>query len=211
MVSLLDAPESRAGALALIGGELAFDFANTSSGRGWPSHKEHLRAAQNVIDWAAHAKLLSAADAAWVSARAGADASLAALLLSRALDAREVVHTICVAVAAGRPAPRNEVDSLSQTHAACLACAKLTFLGGRYMWSWEPRETPVEALLGPITLSALATLTQADLGRVKQCQNEKCGWVFFDTTKNKSRRWCEMEICGNRAKQKRLAKRRREG
>ena len=65
-------------------------------------------------------------------------------------------------------------------------------------------------MLGPIALSALATLSQADLTRIKQCQGEKCGWLFFDTTKNKSRRWCEMEICGNRAKQKRHSARARE-
>jgi predicted RNA-binding Zn ribbon-like protein len=33
--------------------------------------------------------------------------------------------------------------------------------------------------------------------------------LFFDTTKNKSRRWCEMEVCGNRAKQKRFSERTR--
>ena len=68
-------------------------------------------------------------------------------------------------------------------------------------------ETPVEAVLGPISLSALTLLQQADLTRVKQCQGEKCGWLFFDATKNKSRRWCEMEVCGNRAKQKRFSER----
>jgi predicted RNA-binding Zn ribbon-like protein len=66
-------------------------------------------------------------------------------------------------------------------------------------------------VLGPIALSALATLGQADLTRVKRCEGEKCGWLFFDTTKNKSRRWCEMEICGNRAKQKRHGARLRGG
>ncbi len=64
-------------------------------------------------------------------------------------------------------------------------------------------------MLGPISLSAMTTLLQADLTRIKQCQGEKCGWLFLDTTKNKSRRWCEMEVCGNRAKQKRLAERTR--
>jgi predicted RNA-binding Zn ribbon-like protein len=50
----------------------------------------------------------------------------------------------------------------------------------------------------------MTTLLQADLSRIKMCQGEKCGWLFFDATKNKSRRWCEMEICGNRAKQRRF-------
>ena len=126
-------------------------------------------------------------------------------------DLREALHAIGVAVAAGDAAPAPEVARLAKEHAACVACAQLTPDGGRYVWSWMPREAPVEALLGPIALSALATLGQADLTRVKRCEGEKCGWLFFDTTKNKSRRWCEMEICGNRAKQKRLGERLRGG
>ena len=41
-----------------------------------------------------------------------------------------------------------------------------------------------------------------DVSRIKQCSGDHCGWLFFDTTKNKQRRWCEMDVCGNRAKQK---------
>jgi predicted RNA-binding Zn ribbon-like protein len=200
-------PPSRAGALTLLGGTLAFDFANTSSGRGWPSHQEHLRAATDVVDWAEHVKLLCSADAAWLRGVLAEDAALADLLLGRAVSTREDIHAICVEIAAGRAVPPLRLDSLGRAHAANLAHARLVDENGRYVWSWEPRQWPVEALLGPIVLSALTTLTQGDLARLKRCENEKCGWVFFDTTKNRSRRWCEMEICGNRAKQKRFAAR----
>jgi predicted RNA-binding Zn ribbon-like protein len=200
-------PASRAGVLTLLGGTLAFDFANTSSGRGWPSHLEHLHAAQDVADWAEHVKLLSPADAVWLRGALTSDPALADLLLRRALSTREDIHAICAEIATGRPVPSLRLDSLARAHAANLAHARLVDENGRYVWSWEPRQWPVEALLGPIVLSALTTLTQGDLARLKRCQNEKCGWVFFDTTKNRSRRWCEMEICGNRAKQKRFAAR----
>jgi predicted RNA-binding Zn ribbon-like protein len=195
--------ESHAGSLALIGSELAFDFTNTSSGRGFPTHQEHLRSAENVVDWAQHAKLMGPEDAEWLRAAVSADQGLAGRMLRRALELRETIFAIAVEIAAGRSAPKPQVDTLTQMHAACIACAKLTLIEGRYFWSWTPKESAVEAVLGPIVLSALAVLTQADLSRVKQCQGDKCGWLFFDTTKNKSRRWCEMEVCGNRAKQRR--------
>jgi predicted RNA-binding Zn ribbon-like protein len=201
---------SRAGSLTMIGGELAFDFTNTSSGRGWPTHQEHLRTAQNVVDWCHHAKLLNRADADWLHEELGSDQRLARALLGRALDLREALYAIGVELAAGRAAPAPQVDRVAKEHAACLARARLAPDGARYVWSWSPREAPIEAVLGPIALSALATLSQADLTRIKQCEGEKCGWLFFDTTKNKSRRWCEMEICGNRAKQKRHSARLRE-
>src|SRR5579872_790019 len=196
-------PESRAESLPLIGCDLALDFTNTSSGRGHHTHLEHLRSAEHVVAWARHAKALAPADGDWILAALKADEALAARLLKRALALREIVYAIGVEVAARRRAPAEAVDALAHVHAACIGKARLTPHGGGFVWSWAPQEAPIEAVLGPIALSALTLLTQADLSRIKQCQGDHCGWLFLDTTKNKSRRWCEMEVCGNRAKQKR--------
>jgi predicted RNA-binding Zn ribbon-like protein len=195
--------ESRAGRLPLVGCDLALDFTNTSSGRGQHSHQEHLRSADHVVAWARHAKVLAPADGEWVLAALNTDGSLAARLLDRALGLREIIYSIGVEVAAHRRAPPDIVNSLAHIHASCIARAKLAPHGPGFVWSWVPQEAPIESLLGPIALSALTLLTQADLSRIKQCQGDHCGWLFLDTTKNKSRRWCEMEVCGNRAKQKR--------
>ena len=200
-----DTPPSRVVSLALIGGELALDLANTSSGRGFPGELEHLSRPEHVAEWAGHARILAPEDAAWL-AEAVKDETLGARLLGDALSLREDVYQLGRAIAAGRPAPPERVANLARAHARALARAKLAPIGGNFGWTWAPREAPVEAVLGPISLSALTLLQQADLTRVKQCQGEKCGWLFFDATKNKSRRWCEMEVCGNRAKQKRFAR-----
>jgi predicted RNA-binding Zn ribbon-like protein len=209
MVSLPPSTESRAGSLALVGGELALDFANTASGRGSADHKDHIRSADNLLEWARHARALAPADGDWLRQALAVDPTLAARMLARALDLRESIHAAGAAIAAGAPAPAAAVETIARTHAVCLACARLAPLEGRYVWSWSPSESPVEAVLGPIALSALATLTQGDLSRVKQCQGDRCGWLFFDATKNRSRRWCEMEVCGNRAKQRRHSARAR--
>jgi predicted RNA-binding Zn ribbon-like protein len=71
---------------------------------------------------------------------------------------------------------------------------------GAYIWTFDPRRDIRAAILGPITLSALTLLMEKDLSRTKRCEGLECGWLFFDTTKNKRRRWCEMRVCGNRAK-----------
>ena len=203
MVSL---DPSRAGSLTLIGGELALDFANTSSARGFPTQQDHLRRSEHVVQWAAHAKVLPAQDARWLAETLAADPALGERLIGEALALREAIYRLGAAIAAGRPAPREPVAGLAHAHARALARAALAPVGVHFGWTWRPREAPVEAILGPISLSALTLLQQADLTRVKQCQGEKCGWLFFDATKNKSRRWCEMEVCGNRAKQKRFAR-----
>jgi predicted RNA-binding Zn ribbon-like protein len=200
-------PASRAATLALVGCELAFDFTNTTSGQGGPRHREHLQTAEDVVIWAHHAKIIAEKSARDLRRKLARRPRLARELRQRALALRNIVHGIGVALAAGRPLRSTGVDRLTQIHAGCLRFAHLTRSRGVYVWSWESSERPVEAILGPITLSALSLLNQADLSRVKQCPGEDCGWLFFDTTKNKSRRWCEMEVCGNRAKQKRLRQR----
>ena len=71
------------------------------------------------------------------------------------------------------------------------------------------RVAPVEAALGPIALAAVELFTEGDFSRIKECGGHACGWLFYDASKNNRRRWCEMEVCGNRAKQRRLVARRR--
>ena len=52
----------------------------------------------------------------------------------------------------------------------------------------------------PIIESVADSLVANDLPRVKRCNDARCDRVFYDATKNGSRRWCEMQTCGNRAK-----------
>jgi CGNR zinc finger len=166
-------PPSRAGSLPLIADDLALDFANTESGRGFPAHQNHLREAAHVVEWLRHAKMLPAEEADWLKKRVSERADLSAL------------HGRFVAKAELAP--------------GALACR----------WFWSVRAAPVEAALGPIALAAVRLFTEGDFHRIRECGGHACGWLFYDRSKNNRRRWCEMEVCGNRAKQRRLAARRR--
>jgi predicted RNA-binding Zn ribbon-like protein len=193
---------SRAASLPLIGSDLAFDFTNTASGRGTPARQEHLRAPEHVVAWSRHAKLLTPEDGDTARALIAARPELGRKLLTRALELRETIYRIGSAIAHDDTPAAADTDALARIHAACVASAKLAPFRGNFVWSWRPADGLVEAILGPITLSALTLLVQSDVSRIRQCAGDHCGWLFFDTTKNKQRRWCEMEVCGNRAKQK---------
>jgi predicted RNA-binding Zn ribbon-like protein len=200
-------PPSRAAVLPLVGGALAFDLTNTSSGRGGPKWLEHLQTAENVVDWARHAKILTARDAGRLSRQLAGDQRLAAALLDAAHELRELIHTIGLEIATTGRARAKPMADLVGIHAECLAQARLAPSASTFAWVWDPAHSPREAILGPIVLSALSLLTGSDLTRIKRCPGDHCGWLFFDLTKNKRRRWCEMEVCGNRAKQKRRRQR----
>jgi len=205
----ISSEESRAGSLPLIGKELALDFANTASGRGSATHLDHLLRPEHVVAWAHHAGVLTATDGEKVVRAANGNRRLAAKLLTHALELRDLIYSIGTAVASGHDPDAASVHRLTQIHGECIAHSRLQPVGGTFVWTWDPLDAPLQAILGPIALSALTLLTQADLTRIKQCRGDSCGWLFFDITKNKSRRWCEMEVCGNRAKQKRFHARQR--
>lgn len=56
------------------------------------------------------------------------------------------------------------------------------------------------ALLAPVAASVADTLTKDDLTRLRKCEDPACLLYFYDTSKNHARRWCSMEMCGNRHK-----------
>jgi predicted RNA-binding Zn ribbon-like protein len=208
-VSTSAPPPSRAGSLDLIADDLALDFANTESGRGFPSHENHLREAEHVAQWLKHAKALPAEDADWLKGEVSKRADLAADLMTQAIALREAIHDIGAALGRRAKPPAASLADLSALHARCVAKAALAPGVLSCRWRWSVRAAPVEAALGPIALAAVKLFTEGDFHRVRECGGHACGWLFYDRSKNNRRRWCEMEVCGNRAKQRRLAARRR--
>ena len=124
-VTPLDLP-SRAGSLDLIADDLALNFANTESGRGFPSHQNHFREAANVVAWLRHAKALPVEDTDWLLTHAAKRADLARDLLATAVALREAVHDIGVALGHRVKPPEAALASLSALHARCVAKAELT-------------------------------------------------------------------------------------
>ncbi len=196
--------ESRAGALPLVGGVLALDFCNTSSGRNTERHIEHLHSADDIITWAHHALVLDDARAAYLRDRVTHETAVAQGLLTRAYHLRDAIYHIDSALAQKMAPAQTDIDVLACEHAACLAKGQLATLNDAFGWVWDVKVAPVESVLGPIAASAMMVLTNADHARLKQCSGHQCGWLFLDVSKSNKRRWCEMEVCGNRAKQKRL-------
>jgi predicted RNA-binding Zn ribbon-like protein len=200
---------SRAGSLDLIADDLALNFANTESGRGFPSHENHLREAEHVAEWLKHAKVLPAEDASWLKNEASRRPDLAADLLTQAIVLRDAIHDIGAALGRRAKPPEASLARLSALHARFVGEAALAPGVLSCRWRWSGRAAPVEAALGPVALAAVRLFTEGDFHRIRECGGHACGWLFYDRSKNNRRRWCEMEVCGNRAKQRRLAARRR--
>jgi len=203
-------PPSRAATLALVGGALCLDFANTSSGRGTPLRQEHLRRVEHLLAWAVHAGMLDADGQRALAAAARNAPALADETVARALSLREAIYGLFRAAVAGAPPPDASLAIFNAALSEAMAAAALRpDATGGFTWGWSPVANSAAELLWPIAHSALRLLTGRELGRVKLCPGHGCGWLFLDRTRNGRRRWCEMEVCGSRAKMRRYHQRRR--
>jgi predicted RNA-binding Zn ribbon-like protein len=63
-----------------------------------------------------------------------------------------------------------------------------------------PAGSRVDAVLGRLLIGAVQAVADGSWQRLKVCRNVTCRWVFWDGSRNRSRAWCDMAVCGNRAK-----------
>src|SRR5215468_9097802 len=92
-------PPSRAGSLDLVGGELAWDFTNTSSARGSAAHQEHLRDFDTLMQWVEHARVMAPSDCAYIRGALSGHPRRARAVFARAIEMRELIWTIGSALA----------------------------------------------------------------------------------------------------------------
>jgi len=80
-----------------------------------------------------------------------------------------------------------------------------------FTWVWAEGGRALDCMLWPVARSAADLLTAGELPAIRQCQGSQCGWLFLDTSRNRTRVWCDMRVCGNRAKARRHHARLRAG
>jgi predicted RNA-binding Zn ribbon-like protein len=193
----------------LSGGVLGLDFANTWSDRGRPE-SEKLRGYPDLLAFARQAGLLTAGEEIRLAARAGEEPQAAGAALALGRELREGLYRIFSAVAASRPPAAADLALLNAALPGALARLRLERRGAGFGWTWAAPAGPLEAPLWPILRSAAELLTSEELKLVRECAASSCTWLFVDRSRNRSRRWCSMETCGNRAKAHRHYRRRSE-
>ncbi len=70
-------------------------------------------------------------------------------------------------------------------------------------WDWAADDRALDGVIWSVAHSAAELLTSERLDRVRECAESRCGWLFLDASRNRSRQWCDMKVCGNRAKARR--------
>jgi predicted RNA-binding Zn ribbon-like protein len=195
--------------LRFDGGHVGLDFVNTLGGlrdaRPNPED-EHLREYQDLLAWCRRVDLLSESAAhrlAHRAARRGAEASVA---LRRALELRSTVDSVFRPLATGRVPPDSALRALGDAEREAIGRALLLPEASAFRWSWRD-DASLDAPLWPLAHAAVELLTIGPLERLTVC--DRCRWLFLDSSRNHSRRWCSMEGCGTDVKKRRYVERRR--
>jgi predicted RNA-binding Zn ribbon-like protein len=172
--------------------ELVRAFVNT---RDIEEDREELGGPRDLSEWLAGRGLLRRGHAA-----GAAD-------LRRALNLREALRALLLS---NNGAPVSAAPAETLDDAARHAHLEARFLpDGRA--TLEPSADGVDAALGRLLAIVYAAMLDGTWLRLKACRNAECHWIFYDATKNRSGAWCEMGLCGNRAKARSYRERHRPG
>lgn len=194
----------------LSGGCACFNFANTVGGRRPDCPREYLNSYGDLLAWSRHAGLLSETQVDHLAGEAERRPAEAALVLAEAITLREAIYRIFSATARAESAPAEDLSLLNSTLSKALARLQVRPDPPGFSWYWLTADSALGAMLWPVARSAAELLTSADLTRVRECAGDVCSWLFLDTSRNHTRRWCDMRDCGNRAKARRHYARSRE-
>lgn len=122
--------------------------------------------------------------------------------LERARQLREAIHAAATAAARQAPLPASAVQIINDCSAQGRAAAILTPEGKR---QWRLGSTSsVEDALSVIAADAISIIAGERDGKLALCASPTCQAAFFDTSQSRTRKWCEMNTCGNREKKARF-------
>ena len=203
---------SSAAEMRLVGGRLCLDFVNTVDGRNdcvvLGDKLEHY---SDLVAWSQHSGIVTGAQAARLIKVSKQKPAAANSVLHRAIALREALHRIFKAKVMESTPRSIDLEIVNDELMKARKNERLISTGNGFRWEWTGDETALDRMLWSIAQSAAEFLSTGDLSRLRECGGEECGWLFEDTSRNRTRQWCHMQDCGNLAKVRRFRTRLRRG
>lgn len=135
----------------------------------------------------------------WLTSRGLDPGEVDETAVARAHALREALRGLALANNGGRAYP---VDLATLNRAAVECRLRPHFVAGGARL--EPEAGGVDGSLGRLVAAVYEAMAAGDWERVKACGRSSCRWAFFDGSRNRSRTWCSMAVCGNRTKAQRF-------
>ena len=186
----------------LVAGHPVLDFVNTLDWRFRSTGPEELISRyDDLLRFTEQCRLLSRSEARQI--RVTAQPRVCRRVLASARRFRETLAAVLYSVIDNRPPAEVSQQRLSSYFHDAQDARILSWREGRLIWTLNRRHAP-EFPLWKLSIEAAALLTSEQSSKIRACSNAECRWLFLDTSRNHSRRWCNMKLCGNRIKARRF-------
>jgi predicted RNA-binding Zn ribbon-like protein len=194
-------------AILYVGGDPALDLVNTVDWTSRGPEEERLATYEQLTRWAEGAGVLGGAAGRRLRRVASERPRAAAAAVEYTHRARETLHDLFGAIAGGESPgaalPRFNrllADAMERLEVAPGASSRGP---AGFNWRWRGQDSDPRAVVWPVIWSAASLLKSDELGSVRVCDGDDCGWMYVDRSRNGFRRWCQMRTCGTREKTRR--------
>jgi predicted RNA-binding Zn ribbon-like protein len=197
-------PES---AILYVAGDPALDLVNTVDWTSNGPEEERLGTYEQLSRWAEGAGVLGPAAGRRLRRVASERPGTAAAAVEYAHRAREILHDLFGAIARGE-SPGTALPRFNRLLADAMKRLEIAAKAGghghaEYDWRWRGQDSDPRTVVWPVIWSAASLLRSDELGNVRVCDGDDCGWMYVDRSRNGFRRWCQMRTCGTREKTRR--------
>jgi predicted RNA-binding Zn ribbon-like protein len=169
--------------------------------------RERLPAYPDLVAWGEWAGAIGGREAELLRQAADQNPARAAATHRRALRLREAIYRTFLALVDVRLGPPEALAVLNRELTLARRHERLIQTNDGFRLGWEGDGAALDRMIWPVAVSAADLLTGDELHRVGRCPGDECGWLFLDTSRGARRRWCDMRLCGNRAKVRRFRQR----
>ncbi|MGQ0556171.1 MAG: CGNR zinc finger domain-containing protein [Nitrospiraceae bacterium] len=189
--------EIAAGKFLFVGNHPCLDFINTEMiVNGKPT--DVLESFDEFVSWLVQVNLLTKAQADVAGAELNHKESTS--LLEQVKRFRATLRELAARIVARKPIPTSIITVINQFLSQRPGYPQLVRRKSGFEQRFHSAAASVQNLLAPLAEAASDLLCRADFALIKKCGNPACILYFYDTTKNHTRNWCSMQMCGNRIK-----------
>lgn len=194
--------------LDLCANALSLDFVNTVNSRVDPNPFDYLRRYDDLVEWLGREGLLDDQERGGLLAEAQAHPRKANHLIGEARQLRETLYRLFLVKIRGGDAATGDLEAVNRWLGKARSRQHLAATAEGFGFTWSREPAALDRVLWPILDSAAELLADGPRDRIRECEEAEggCGWLFLDTSKNGTRRWCNMRTCGNVAKVRRHRK-----
>jgi predicted RNA-binding Zn ribbon-like protein len=190
----------------LIAGHLALDFANTLDYRFDSKRRvDLLPDYEHLVEFARQSGIITLQQARrCLSIASRAECNLT---WQRAVQLREAIDSLCRSAMLGRAPRRHCLQVFNDFLATAQTTEAMLWQRRGLVRGYTDLALHSDGPVRPIVGAAVNLLTSSERHYIRECSENSCRWLFLDRSKNHSRRWCDMRLCGNRSKVERFRSR----